>query len=325
MKRSHGVMSTNDAAPRSHATLSDLPAHVLAKVMQGQCAVQAMRLGHVNSALRAKVPYPVQPVEGVPGKSTLFPSDFWTHWTDLRYPRGAATDKDHEATPKWVDEVTDGHVLCVQMAIHRGVDTNVDDFGPLIHAVHHFHLRMAAVLMHDAMAHNPTIHRPQEDDIYVMNLLFSLAMDAGDVALGRHILRTCTELGDVSFAFRTACHCGYTDIVRDCLRGAPGLHVDMDMSHGSALLYACQDGHVDVARMLLGAGADPCLADRGYTPLWAASKNGHVRVVELLLADERVASNRAMIEEAGYHARGMRQMDVDERLEACLRQLDARG
>jgi len=323
MKRSRADTITDDAMQRRSATLSDLPAHVLANVMQGQCAVQAMRLGHVNAALRAKIPYPVRPVEGVPGKSTLVMSDFWTHWTDLRYPRGAATLDDHRRFPEWVNAAADGHVLCVQMAIHRGVDTNHNDFGPLTDVVLRRRVVMASVLMHDAMAHKPMMQVPL-DRLSVMSCLLTNAVERGRLELSHYILRTCPDLGDVSWAFCLACARGQTDLVRAFLRGAPGFHVDVNVLHDPPLVRACKNGHVDVVRMLLDAGADPRLTFQTYNALWAASENGHVPVVHLLLADDRIARNRAMIEDAAYRARGSGQTAVDERLKAHLRQLDAR-
>ena len=47
------------------------------------------------------------------------------------------------------------------------------------------------------------------------------------------------------------------------------------------LFVACQQGHVDVARLLLDNGAE---VDRnGATPLFVACQNGHVDAARLLL------------------------------------------
>ncbi|WYZ39892.1 hypothetical protein EsH8_IV_000233 [Colletotrichum jinshuiense] len=52
----------------------------------------------------------------------------------------------------------------------------------------------------------------------------------------------------------------------------------------SALFYACWNGSVDIAAMLLRNGADATFADKdGRTPMYAASDQGHVEVVKLLL------------------------------------------
>ena len=48
-----------------------------------------------------------------------------------------------------------------------------------------------------------------------------------------------------------------------------------------------------VVRLLLGAGADPCLGpDSGTSPLWIAAQNGNTKVLELLLKDGRDDPNR---------------------------------
>jgi ankyrin repeat protein len=50
------------------------------------------------------------------------------------------------------------------------------------------------------------------------------------------------------------------------------------------LFIASQDGHVEVARLLIEAGADIDKAkDNGVTPLYVASQNGHVEVARLLI------------------------------------------
>ena len=53
----------------------------------------------------------------------------------------------------------------------------------------------------------------------------------------------------------------------------------------TALLLAAENGHVDVARLLLEAGADKGLQRHdGYTALMLAEESGHGDVAELLRA-----------------------------------------
>jgi ankyrin repeat protein len=71
---------------------------------------------------------------------------------------------------------------------------------------------------------------------------------------------------------------GHVDVVRDLLDAGADIH-DMD---DYALRYASQNGHDDVVRELLAVGANVHVCD-DYALRWA-SQNGHVNVVRELLA-----------------------------------------
>ena len=64
-----------------------------------------------------------------------------------------------------------------------------------------------------------------------------------------------------------------------------GADVDRAMEDGATPLYiACQNGHVDAARLLLNNGAAVDRANEvSWTPLFAACRNGHVDAARLLL------------------------------------------
>src|SRR5690606_17129577 len=71
--------------------------------------------------------------------------------------------------------------------------------------------------------------------------------------------------------------------VRELLESDAGADVDVRGRHGmTALLWASQANHVELARLLLEAGAEPNLGNRyGITPLWLAATNGSASLVEL--------------------------------------------
>ena len=65
-----------------------------------------------------------------------------------------------------------------------------------------------------------------------------------------------------------------------------GADVNQADEEGRTPLYiACQNGHVDAARLLLGKGADVDRArESGATPLWIAKRRDHLAVIALLVA-----------------------------------------
>ena len=67
------------------------------------------------------------------------------------------------------------------------------------------------------------------------------------------------------------------------------------------LYVACENGHLDVVRMLLSTeGIDPNRATKdGGTPLYIACEKGHLDVVRMLLSTEGIETNRAMLEKNG--------------------------
>ena len=57
--------------------------------------------------------------------------------------------------------------------------------------------------------------------------------------------------------------------------------------HTTPLYWACQDGHLAMAQLLLARGADVNRAvSDGVTSLMWASQNGHAAVVELVALDD---------------------------------------
>ncbi len=66
---------------------------------------------------------------------------------------------------------------------------------------------------------------------------------------------------------------------------AQGLPVNFRNDKGDSLIMlACYHGHLDTARILLGAGADPNVAnDQGQTPLAGVAYKGYLEIAQLLL------------------------------------------
>ena len=81
----------------------------------------------------------------------------------------------------------------------------------------------------------------------------------------------------------SACENGHVDVARLLLDN--GAEVNRAKKDGATPLYiACEKGHVDAARLLLDKGADMNRAkENGVTPLFIACFNNHVDVARLLL------------------------------------------
>ena len=49
-------------------------------------------------------------------------------------------------------------------------------------------------------------------------------------------------------------------------------------------MVACQNGHLDIVRLLVELGAGVNYANRnGYTPCYIACENGHLEIIQLLV------------------------------------------
>ena len=102
-----------------------------------------------------------------------------------------------------------------------------------------------------------------------------------------------------------------------------GAAVDAKNKEGfTPLRMACQDGHVEAARLLLEKGADVNVADKqGQTSLMQACHKGHVEAAQLLL--ERGADRSAVLPGAGTALEIVELGNTTEEAKAQLRALFA--
>jgi len=108
---------------------------------------------------------------------------------------------------------------------------------------------------------------------------------------------------------------GDVETVRKLLKGDPNLVFSQDVSSGATPLhYAAQEGHKDVAELLLANHADVnAKTFNGATPLHLAAQRGHKDVVELLLANHARVNAKALNGATPLHvAAAFGQKDVVE-------------
>jgi len=85
-------------------------------------------------------------------------------------------------------------------------------------------------------------------------------------------------------ALHMAAFHGNSGIVR-LLLAKPDTQINRGMADGgyTSLFLASQEGHYEIVKILLKAGADTETAIQGSTALYVASQYGHPKVVKILL------------------------------------------
>jgi ankyrin repeat protein len=158
--------------------------------------------------------------------------------------------EDEEGNTPLVMAAIHGHAGVVRLLLERGADVNASDNSE------HTALQYAAREGHEEVA----------------CILLSRGADSR-----RRSSSGFTALMSASFR-------GYLGIVRQLLQHMAGRGLDERDGFGyTALRWACIYGHVEVARFLLLAGADPTIADTDEeTPRQAAARYGRPACVSLL-------------------------------------------
>ena len=96
------------------------------------------------------------------------------------------------------------------------------------------------------------------------------------------VLLPASNASGVEEEFLEAAEEGHVEVVRMLLEAGADKDLE-DIDSKTALIYASDKGHGQVVRLLLAAGARDLADGFGYTALFRASWGGHVEVVRLLL------------------------------------------
>jgi len=173
------------------------------------------------------------------------------------------------------------------------------------------HHRVIEHLIHDGIDAVTGLHRAIEfGDEPTVRVLVDLGVD----------LETFDTHYESVNPLRCAARFGRHEIVKLLL----SKHVSLGEPHGEmvALHWACERGHVDIARTLLDAGTDTNIKDfRGNTALHHAAASGSAEVVRLLL--ERGADKNALNDAGGTPLVVCREQGSEKQLPEGKKEVEA--
>ena len=131
------------------------------------------------------------------------------------------------------------------------------------------------------------------------------AAEGGDVSLVTLYLDAGVPIDCMDAGGRTplhlSCRQGHLEIARLLLGRGNNAIDEKDGRGNTPFLYACWYGHVEIATLLLDRGS-PAIDEKngdGYTPLYLSCVNGHVEVAGLLL-DRGAAIDEKTDDDEGY-------------------------
>ncbi|CAM4544595.1 unnamed protein product [Lepidochelys olivacea] len=174
-----------------------------------------------------------------------------------------------------------GHVELAALLIERGAnleEVNDEGYTPLMEAAREGHEEMVALLLGQGANINAQTEETQETAL-------TLACCGGFLEVADFLIKAGAdiELG-CSTPLMEAAQEGHLELVKYLLAAGANAHATT-ATGDTALTYACENGHTDVADVLLQAGADlEHESEGGRTPLMKAARAGHVCTVQFLIS-----------------------------------------